>query len=646
MAAPTEPAPGPSDAARRAAVANAPLAVIATDERGGITVWNPAAVELFGWPRDEVIGRPLSELGIIPDEEATRFQRLRRAAMRGDATAGSIDGIRRRRDGSSFDARIWPAPTDDAASGRQGFLAYVVDVTEEKRRQAQHRADEARFRTIFAASHDAIFIIDPVTDQILDANPRGCQLLETDLEALRQLPVSQLVDADEEQLATFLGRVREQGVDRTDALVLTSRNGASIPCETSASWIDLDGRPAIVAMVRDVRDRRRMEAELRTAEERYRDLYENAPFAYFSSDRDGVIRMANRSAFELLARDDLIGTYPVDLYTPDHPDGQLRAQEIRDRFVAGQPIRNEHLQMLTGDGRTVWVSLSATEIHDHQGQVIGSRSVAEDITARKAAERQLSWSLQELRRANTELSQMAFGVAHDLAAPLRTVSSYTKLLWRRYEEVLDQDAADLLGFITDGVDRLNVLLDGVTAFARAGEQPHAPEQIDVCDLVDRTRRALHAIIEESGATIDIDELPSVWADPSQLAHIFQNLIANGIRFHAPDESPVLRLSARREPEGWRFDVADRGPGIDPAAHDRIFEMFQRAHDPRDRRGSGIGLAICRRAVERHGGRIWVTSTPGEGSTFHFTIPDRNEHPNRSAVPPGDPDGTTTAGPST
>lgn len=632
---PSDAGSGPSDAARRAAVANAPLAVIASDERGRVTVWNPAAVALFGWPREDAVGRRLGDLGVVPDEEAGRFERLRQAAMRGDAPEGSIEGIRRRRDGSTFEARIWPAPMHDTTTGEKGFLAYVVDVTDEKRQQAQHRADEERFRTIFAASHDAIFIIDPVADEVLDANPRGCQLLKTDHQRLLRTPVSHLVDADGRQLTTFLDRVRDQGVDRTDDLVLRSHQGASIPCETSASWIELDGRPAILAIVRDVRARRRMEAELRTAEERYRDLYENAPFAYFSADRDGVIRTANRSAFELLGRDDLIGTYAVDLYTPDHPAGQPRAQQIRERFVEGGTTRNVHLQMLRGDGRTVWVSLSATEIRDPDGRVIGSRSVAEDITARKAAERQLAWSLQELRRANAELSQMAFGVAHDLAAPLRTVSMYTKLLTRRYDEVLDDDATELLGFIADGVNRLNVLLDGVTAFARAGEQPHAPEQIDVAELVDRTVRALHAIAEESGATIHIDELPRVWADPSGLAQVFQNLIANGIRFHAPGEPPVLHLSAQREPGAWRFDVADRGPGIDPAAQDRIFDMFQRAHDPRDHRGSGIGLAICRRAVERHGGRIWVTSTPGKGATFCFTIPDRDDHLDELGLP--DPD---------
>ena len=612
-------------------MANAPLAVIATDEQGRITVWNPAAAELFGWPRDEALGRQLSDLGVVPEEDVGRFHQLREAAMRGESMGGSVDGIRRRRDGSSFEARIWPAPMHDAETGQRGFLAYVVDVTEEKRREAAHRADEERFRTIFESSHDGILIIDTDTDAILDANTSACRMLDLDRRTLLERPASPLLDVDPARASAFMARVREQGVQRTDDLGLCTQDGTTIPCEISASMVELGGRSVLLAIVRDDRERRRMQAELRTAEERYRDLYENAPFAYFSSDRDGIIRMANRSAFQLLERDDLIGTYAVDLYIPDHPDGQPRAQEIRERFVEGRPTRNEHLQMQTGDGRTVWVSLSATEIRDPDGQVIGSRSVAEDITARKAAERQLSWSLQELRRANTELSQMAFGVAHDLAAPLRTVSSYTKLLWRRYEDVLGADAGELLGYIADGVDRLNVLLDGVTAFARAGEQPHAPGEVDVADLVGRTRRALHAVSEESRATIHVDELPSVWADASQLAQVFQNLITNGIRFHAPGEAPALAVSAAREPGCWRFDVADRGPGIDPAAQGRIFEMFQRAHDPRNQRGSGIGLAICRRAVERHGGRIWVTSTPGEGSTFHFTIPDRDEHPDGSGL---------------
>jgi PAS domain S-box-containing protein len=622
------------DAVQQAALDSSPLAVLASDEDGRVVVWNTAAEELFGWSRDEVLDQPLAELGIVPaGEEAERFRRFRDAALAGRPLGGHLDALRRRRDGSTFTARIWPAPLRDDAGAPRGFIAFIDDVTAEERREAQRRADEERFRAIFERSHDAILTFDPDEDELIDASPSACRMLGYPREELLRLRPSQIHADDLHGFHAFVERVRRQGGARTDELVCRGHGGVRVPCEISASWVSEGDRRWVIAIVRDVRERQRMEAELKEAERRYRDLYEHAPFAYLSVGRDGRIRLANRRAGEMLGREDLTGTPVLELYHPDSPAGRPRAEQVLKRFLAGKAIRDEELEMVAADGRSVWVSLSVSPVTDDRGQVVASRSIAEDITARKPAEEQLARSMEDLERANAELTRLAFGVAHDLAAPLRTVSSYSTLLLRRYRGQLDEDADQYLGFLQEAVTRLRGLLDSLLAFARAGEERHELTEVDMRHLADQTLQALAATIDDTGAAISVGDLPTLTGDEVGLGQLVQNLVGNALRHHAPGRPPTIRISAHRERDHWRFEVADDGPGIDPAHEERIFDMFHRAGSRTDRHGAGVGLAICRKIVERHGGDIWVRSSPGQGSTFCFTVPDPPETAASSAGEP-------------
>ncbi len=612
-----------SDQAQRAALESAPFAVVASDADGRILLWNPAAESLFGWTAAEVLGTPLMELGIVPPgEEAAQYEAQRELALSGTRVGGSLDATRLRRDGSPFIARVWPSPLRDAEGELSGFLGLLIDVTEERRREEARRVDEARFRAIFDRSHDAILVFDPDRDVVLDANPRACDLLgysRTDL--LRARP-STIHAHEPVAFQGFVRRVREDGVARTDRLTCADNRGDRIPCEISASWVRVEERSWVLAIIRDTRVRRRMEADLRAAEQRYRDLYEQAPFAYFSVGVDGRIRLANRAAVRLLGRDDLVGSPVLELYHPDLPEGRSRARQLLERFRAGEHIRGEELAMRAADGRTVWVSLSVAPVRDEDGVVTSSRSIAEDITARKAAESQLAASLEELEQRNAELQQLAFGVAHDLASPLRTVTASARRLEGRFRAAPDPGTEELFSLLTDGVERLRALSDGVLGYARAGETPHTLGEVDMAALVQRIRGALADQLSTTGAQVSVGALPTVWGEEEGLGTVVQNLLGNAVRFAAPGQPPVVSITAHREAAAWRVEVADRGVGIDPAAQERIFEMFRRARDQQQRHGAGIGLATCRRIVEQHGGRIWVRSARGAGSTFCFTIPDR------------------------
>jgi light-regulated signal transduction histidine kinase (bacteriophytochrome) len=230
----------------------------------------------------------------------------------------------------------------------------------------------------------------------------------------------------------------------------------------------------------------------------------------------------------------------------------------------------------------------------------------------------LSRQMAELARSNAELEQFAAVVSHDLREPLRMVMSFAQLLARRYQGRLDADAEQSIAYIVEGANRMDRLITGLLAYSRAGLQDRSLEWVDCEALVEQVLANLKTIVEESGAKITHSRLPTVMADTLQLGQLFQNLLANALKFQAL-ESPRVHLSAHEQKNHWLFSVEDNGIGIEPENRERIFVIFQRLHKE-ECPGSGIGLAICRKIVERHGGRIWVESELGKGSTFYFTLP--------------------------
>jgi hypothetical protein len=236
-------------------------------------------------------------------------------------------------------------------------------------------------------------------------------------------------------------------------------------------------------------------------------------------------------------------------------------------------------------------------------------------------------SLQELERSRRDLEQFAYVASHDLQEPLRAIASYVQLLERRYGDQLDQDAHDFIGFVVEGVMRMQTLINDLLAYSRVETRAKPLEPTDCDAVLDQVLQSLAVAIEESGATVHHGALPTVPADQSQLVQLFQNLVANAVKFRGPAPPEVWVEAEARASEGtWRFAVRDNGIGIDPDYFDRVFVMFQRLHRQEEYPGTGIGLAICKRIVERHGGHIWVESTPGEGTTFLFTLPVAAERP--------------------
>lgn len=491
MPTPTRPASELLDAI----VGSAPLAIVAVDNERRIRLWNPAAEELFGWRRQDILGEPLSVL--IPDEEATESRRLFER-MRDGHTVQLLETERRHKDGHLIPVRLTTGPIVDEAGTIVGSVAFVTDDRERRREESARREYERRYRRIFEHSNDAIFLIDPARERILDGNPTACTLLGYAIDELRSLSPHDIHPDEMPELRAFFATVLNEGQGRSDTFSCRTRDGELVPCEISASRLELDAERYVLAMVRDIRQRRRAEDALRRTAERLED----------------------------------------------------RARE--------------------------------------------------------------------LERANADLTQIAHGIHHDLSEPLRTVTYLLQLV--RDPAADDAEVREFAELAGDAVGRVRALLDGLISFARAGTSDLPREDVDCEELVAEVIGSLRPRLDEVGAEISVGPLPTVRAVRGGLAQLLQNLITNAVKFRREGVTPRVGITARRDGDTWHFEITDNGTGIGPELREGIFDMFRRGSSPRSGGGSGIGLAICRRVVRNHGGRIWVESSPGSGSAFHFTLP--------------------------
>ena len=238
---------------------------------------------------------------------------------------------------------------------------------------------------------------------------------------------------------------------------------------------------------------------------------------------------------------------------------------------------------------------------------------------RQQAERDLAKKVDELARSNADLEQFAYVASHDLQEPLRMVTAYTQLLGERYRGKLDENADKFIGYASEGAQRMQVLIQDLLAFSRVGRNEPTSKTFDCNAVMQEVVQTLATTIQESGASVSYAELPAVWADRTQVAQLFQNLIGNAIKFRG-EKPPVVAVQAEAAGERWQFSVSDNGIGIASEHAENIFVVFQRLHARTEYPGNGIGLAICKKIVERYGGKIWMESQPGQGSTFKFTLP--------------------------
>ena len=354
--------------------------------------------------------------------------------------------------------------------------------------------------------------------------------------------------------------------------------------------------------------------EIKQSRELFRILFHRSPIGTYII-QNGHFRLVNRQLAYILGyeEDELIGRPSLGFVLAEDRD-TVRENAVR-MLKAGCSLGYE-FRIVTKQAKIKWVMETVAPVHYQRKRATLGSLV--DVTERKQVEERLNQITAEMQRSNTELEQFAYVISHDLQEPLRMVSSYTQLLAKRYSNKLDSDADEFIAYAVDGAKRMQTLLHGLLDYSRVGTRGKPFSLVNCEHVVEQAVANLKIAIEESGASVSYDVLPTVMGDEGQLVQLFQNLIGNAIKFRR-EEPPKVHIWAGRRDSVVTFSVNDNGIGINPQHSQSIFEIFRRLHTREEYPGTGMGLAICKKIAERHGGHISVQSQPGQGSTFHFSV---------------------------
>ena len=384
-----------------------------------------------------------------------------------------------------------------------------------------------------------------------------------------------------------------------------------------------DERGNVVGVSTQARDISATTRALEDAEERFRSAFHDAPIgmSVFSVEPDsfGRIEQCNAALTRLLGYSlaELREIGPAEL---THPEDAERERPLLAELAAGTresyglEMRNRHK-----DGSWIWIWVTVSLLKDEHPARFAIAHVL-DISERREAEAQLAEARENLERSNAELDQFAYVASHDLKEPLILLSAYARMLEERHGEALDEEGREFLGHVRGEATRMKSMIDDLLDYSRLETGSGETQPVDLREACATARHTLAPRIEELGATIDVQgSLPTVEGTPSHFERLFRNLLSNAIKFRG-EEAPVVRVSATRAGDEWQITIRDNGIGIDPGKAERVFEVFQRLHSQERYAGTGMGLAICKRIVERHRGRIWVEPAEGGGSAFHLTLP--------------------------
>jgi PAS domain S-box-containing protein len=583
-----------------------PLVTIGPD--GKITDVNYSTELVTGYSRDEIIGTDFSDYFTEPEKARNGYKEVFREGWVFDYPLEI-----KNKDGNVtpvlYNASVYRNEDGDVI----GVFAAARDITEIKQAEKEIK----RQAELLNLTQEAIIVRD-MGNKILFWNDGAVKIYGWNAEEANGKITHSLLKTE---FPLSLKEVDEELINNGQwggELVHTKRDGSQITV-LSRQVLKKDEKENPVSILEinsDISERKKMEEELEFAGKYNRNLIETSLDPFVTIGPDGKITDVNGATEAVTgrARDELIGTDFSDYFTEPEKAREGYKRVFKDRWIIDYPLEIKHKK-----GHITPVLYNASVYEDESGNVIGVFAAARDITERKKAEKLLKLKIEELARSNAELEQFAYVSSHDLQEPLRMIGSYLQLLQRRYYGELDDKADKYIDFAVDGASRMQNLINDLLEFSRVTTRAREFESTD-CELVlNQVLSNLELSIKESGAVISHDHLPIIMADSTQLAQVFQNLISNAIKFHS-EKTPEITISVRKEDNNWILSVADNGIGIDPKHGERIFEVFKRLHKRRDYPGTGIGLSICKKIVERHGGHIWVESEPGKGSIFYFTLP--------------------------
>ncbi|HSV29266.1 MAG TPA: PAS domain S-box protein [Candidatus Omnitrophota bacterium] len=561
-----------------------PLPAFKADAGGIVVDCNDKLSDLLCLSRDKVIGRPISELFPLAVAQPGK------AEVEGRVRVGG---------------RL-----RDVVVHRSDPVSIVVDVTDRRRAERDLAESEARFVRLVELTREGLILHHKGI--VVDVNPSFCRMVGWERDALIGRPYSVVVAP--EHVAVAERRVRE-GSSEAYCMDLLRRDGSKFPAEIIGRNLVYKGKHIRAVAVRDITQEVAAERALAERELMYRQMFEtNQAIKLLIDPESGIIVDANQAAEQFYgwspAELRAMRITDINVLPPDEVKAEMARARAEDRLY----FRFRH-RRASGEIRNVEVYSGPVTYH---GRTL-LHSIIHDVTDRHRYLAELERKTEALERSNADLEQFAYVASHDLQEPLRTVVSYLQLLERRYKGQLGGDADEFIGFAVDGAKRMGRLIRDLLEYSRVETQGRALTPVDCAQAVDMALDALALVIADSGAEITVGPMPHVRGDRSQLVSLFQNLIGNAVKYRHPGRPPRISVTARRDGDEWHFQVRDNGIGIAPEYHDRIFMIFQRLHGPGRYDGTGIGLAVVKRIIVRHGGRVGVESVEGEGSCFWFTL---------------------------
>ncbi|UBV42432.1 PAS domain S-box protein [Deinococcus taeanensis] len=526
----------------------------------------------------------------------------------------------------------------------------VADVTERQALEGQMRVSERRFRSLVEATSQIVWSAQ-ANGELRPPQPQWEAFTGQGPDEYRQSGWLDAVHPDD-QPATVAAWQRalhartlyttEHRLRRADGTFVPMRASAVPVLDEHGQLAEWIGTHTDLSAVREAEQAlRALNTELEArVQARTQELAQVTRFStllltaagegIFGLDPGGVTTFANPAAARMLGYsvERMIGYSQHDLVHHHHADGRayaLRDCPIHQTLRDGQTRRVESDVMWHAQGHAVPVAYVVTPTLNDKGEVSGAVVMLQDITERLRAQQQLQGMIANLERSNQDLEQFAYVASHDLQEPLRTVGSYADLLVRRYRGQLDPRADQYLEFMQEAVGRMRSLIQDLLGFARLGRQDRPPVSVALDDTLRAAAQNVLGVLPAGGSPLSWDTPHRVIGQASLLTQLLTNLISNGLKFHRPGEAARVTVRSRREGRMVHVTVQDNGVGIAPEYHARVFEIFQRLHHRESYAGNGMGLAICRKIVEHHGGRIWIDSVPDQGSTFHLTLPADPTH---------------------